>query len=731
MVQHAWENWVGVLARHPLLVFLADMCLTVTVIILFFLLIRPFMKKLPRIGMYVLWIALLFRIVCPVSVRGVYHMLPRQVEQVAADINDGRKVENVAQRLQVKRRSEIGGERNHFRLYRETDGASAGSGGTDRTQAEKETEGKTRQTGQNQTEKDFPITEEQTARLLVFVWLSGVLACFGIMVGSLGRTAWKYKDARHCFDNVYTHPLIDSSFVGGILSPRIYVSEQLSEADRGYILCHERVHVRRRDYLLKPAAFCIFALYWFHPLVWAAYILMMKDMEVSCDEMAVKNFSEEEKRRYSYLLLSMAGGGRGLLHQNPAFSSGIVKERIVSVMRGKKMTGMVTVLVTAAVVFCSCGVASEPESTPVPKLPVEQQAGAVYAERAIPYDASPNIQIEGYSAAQGGVMAITPDGTPMMIVELYDKSDEIKYKYAKVLYEGSAWSVKEEAWVEKWNEDTAGKNYMVEDCQYGEDGKLYMMCTEESMPHTKFWSDWEKYLEDYYNVGVHLFRIDEKENTVTEIPIPKERAEEEDGEEGLSKMAGFVGCDFSVFADGNLLILSYQGKINGIYSGVTGEKLADIDPEAGLGNRWADPVAGDGFFAFTSVDQQSGKMEVRVVGEDGKYMNAIPVDFKADMEEGGMGPAICAKENEIMMASGEGIFEAEPEDSAFTSIVNAEKDNLYYLPSEGYFVMDFIGKGEQDDYLLYLCNDEADAGADSSKAFKICHYAKNDAAVIQ
>lgn len=411
-----------------------------------------------------------------------------------------------------------------------------------------------------------------------------------------------------------------------------------------------------------------------------------------------------------------------------AFSSGIVKERIVSVMRGKKMTGMVTVLVTAAVALCSCGVASEPTATPVPKLPVEQQAGAVYAERAIPYDASPNIQIEGYSAAQSGVMALTPDGTPMMIVELYDKSDEIQYKYTKVLCESSVWSVKEEAWLEKWNEDTAGKNYMVEDCQYGEDGKLYMMCTEESIPHTKVWSDREKYMDDYYNVGVHLFRIDEEENTVEEIPIPQERYDEEAGEEDIRKMVGFVGCDFSVFADGNVLLLSYQERINGIYSGVTGEKLAEIEPAAGIENRWADAVAGDGFFAFTTVDQESEKMQVKVVGEDGKLINTIPTEASADLEEGGV---IFAKENAIMMASGEGIFEAEPEASSFTSVVNAEKDNLYYLPSEGYFVMDFIGKGEQDDYLLYLCNDEADAGADASKAFKICHYARNDATVIK
>lgn len=724
MVQHAWEEWVGVIAKHPLLVFIADSCVTVTVIIVFFMLVRPFMKKLPRIGMYVLWFVLLFRIVCPFTIRGVYSMLPERVEQAAAHINSSRKVENMAQRLQEKRRSEIGGEKNHFRLYHRTISESFEAGNPDLAQTAKEAGEQPRIMETNR----YFFTGEQAAQLLVFIWAFGVLVCLGIMIGSLARTAGKYKDAKHCFDNVYTHPLVDSPFVGGIFSPKIYVPERLSGEDRAYILCHERVHVRRRDYLLKPAAFCVFALYWFHPLVWAAYVLMMKDMEISCDEMAVKNFSEEEKRRYSYLLLSMASGKRVLLNQNPAFSSGIVKERIVSVMRGKKMTGMVTAVIVAAVVLCSCGVASEPESTSVPRLPVEKQDMAVYAERAIPYDASGNIQIEGYSAANGGIMALTPDGTPMMLVELYDKSDENKYKYTKVVFESSVWSVKEEAWLERWNEDTADKNYMVDDCQYGEDGKLYMMCTEESIPHTKFWSDREKYMDDYYNVGVHLFRIDEEENTITEIPIPQERYDEEAGEEDIRKMVGFVGCDFSVFADGNVLLLSYQERINGIYSGVTGEKLAEIEPAAGIENRWADAVAGDGFFAFTTIDQESEKMQVKVVGEDGKLINTIPTEASADLEEGGV---IFAKENTIMMASGKGIFEAEPGSSTFTSVVNEEKDNLYYLPSEGYFVMEFIGKGEQEDYLLYLCNNEADAEAEASQAFKICHYTRNDSMVIQ
>ena len=83
-----------------------------------------------------------------------------------------------------------------------------------------------------------------------------------------------------------------------------------------------------------------------------------------------------------------------------------------------------------------------------------------------------------------------------------------------------------------------------------------------------------------------------------------------------------------------------------------------------------------------------------------------------------------------MMASTEGIFEAEPASSSFTCVVNPEKDNLYYLPSEGYFVMDCIGKGEQEDYLLFLCNDEADA-AEASKVFKICRYARKDSLPVQ
>ena len=397
-------------------------------------------------------------------------------------------------------------------------------------------------------------------------------------------------------------------------------------------------------------------------------------------------------------------------------------------MRGKKLTGLVAVFFVGTMILCSCGVASEPEGTAVPQLPVEQDK-ALYAEQAVPYDVSENIQVEGYSTESGGITAVTPDGTPMMLVELYNKSDEIEYKYAKVLYKDSVWSVKEEAWLEQWNKETAEKNYMIEDCQYGEDGYLYVKCAEESMPHTKFWSDRDKYMDDYYTVGIHLFRINEDENTITEIPIPQERFEGE--EEDLKKMPGFVGCEFSVFADGNLLLVSYQGRINGIYSGVTGEKLADIDPEAGMENRLADVIAGDGFFAFTAVDQESGRMQVNVVGEDGKRINAIPTETIVDMEGGGAEPKISVKEDMIMMASGEGIFEAEPGSSSFTCVVDPEKDNLYYLSSEGYSVMDFIGKGEQEDYLLFLCNDEADAVAEASQVFKICRYARRDSLVIQ
>lgn len=150
-------------------------------------------------------------------------------------------------------------------------------------------------------------------RVLSLVWLAG-------MLGFLGYHAYSYLRMRHRIrrsDNSVRQVEpgiceIDGghlSFVMGLIHPVIYLSSGLDPESRKVVLCHERVHLQRRDYLFKPAARLICCVHWFNPLVWLAFYLMNMDCEMSCDEKVVKLLGEESKKIYSYTLLEEASGG--------------------------------------------------------------------------------------------------------------------------------------------------------------------------------------------------------------------------------------------------------------------------------------------------------------------------------------------------------------------------------------------------------------------------------------
>ena len=112
------DEVMGVLAEHVLLRHIVNSCVTVTIVILFLLLFRPLMKKLPRLGMYVLWFSVVLRILCPFSIRGIYSLFPEQLEQQIARTNHSLRVEQVARQREQARRENYGGTRNQYRLDR-------------------------------------------------------------------------------------------------------------------------------------------------------------------------------------------------------------------------------------------------------------------------------------------------------------------------------------------------------------------------------------------------------------------------------------------------------------------------------------------------------------------------------------------------------------------------------------------------------------------------------------
>ena len=208
----------------------------------------------------------------------------------------------------------------------------------------------------------------QTFRVLSIAWLLG-------MAGFMGYHAFSYLRMRNRIHRPdsgvrQVEPGICEidgghlSFVMGLIHPVIYLSSGLDPESRKVVLCHERVHLQRRDYLFKPAALVICCVHWFNPLVWLAFYLMNMDCEMSCDEKVVKLLGEESKKIYSYTLLEEASGGEwkryrgGSICALLSFGEDHVKNRIRHVLDYRKppfwmLVGAAAVLVILVVCLCS------------------------------------------------------------------------------------------------------------------------------------------------------------------------------------------------------------------------------------------------------------------------------------------------------------------------------------------------------------------------------------------
>ena len=196
--------------------------------------------------------------------------------------------------------------------------------------------------------------------VLGLVWLLGAAA---LVIGALAaylRVKGQVATAVKFAHNVYECGAFRSPFVLGFFRPKIYIPFGLEPRQREHVLCHESAHIQRRDYLIKPLGFLLLAIHWFNPLVWLAFHLMSRDMEMSCDEKVLSQLGEEARREYSLSLLSI-GSRRRFPAPNPlAFGETGVKERVVNVMKFRRAKRWVTVAAAVAVVAVTAACAANP-----------------------------------------------------------------------------------------------------------------------------------------------------------------------------------------------------------------------------------------------------------------------------------------------------------------------------------------------------------------------------------
>ena len=200
-----------------------------------------------------------------------------------------------------------------------------------------------------------PTSEDQISLLQFWsfvgsiVWISGLTILLGYAIFSFLRIRRKTEEGIRLYDNVYICDAVKSPFILGLIRPRIYLPSDTEETQLDYVLAHEYAHLKRKDHWWKPFGYVLLAVYWFNPLVWAAYILLCRDIELACDEKAVRDMNMDGRKAYSKALLDCSIKRRMIMACPLAFGEVGVKERVKTVLNYRKPAFW---LILAAVVTC-------------------------------------------------------------------------------------------------------------------------------------------------------------------------------------------------------------------------------------------------------------------------------------------------------------------------------------------------------------------------------------------
>lgn len=170
------------------------------------------------------------------------------------------------------------------------------------------------------------------------LWILGMVLMAGYALFSWLHVRKKVSASISVSKDVRLCDYIDSPFILGLFRPVIYLPSALSSEDAAYVMAHERSHLKRRDHWWKPLGFAILAVHWFNPLVWVAYVLLCRDIELACDEKVIRDLGEAEKKAYSGALLNCSIRRPNIAACPLAFGEVGVKQRIKSVLHYKKPT---------------------------------------------------------------------------------------------------------------------------------------------------------------------------------------------------------------------------------------------------------------------------------------------------------------------------------------------------------------------------------------------------------
>lgn len=258
------------------------------------------------------------------------------------------------------------------------------------------------------------------------LWLAGMAALLVHALVSAGKLKRKLATAILLRDNIYESEFVDSPFVFGVVKPNIYLPMHMDEGTAAYVIAHEHAHLARRDHWWKVLSYLVLALHWFNPLVWVAYILFCRDIELACDEKVVKGLDGAARADYSQALLSCAAPKRAVAACPLAFGEGNIKTRVKSALHYKKPAFWVAAAAVLAVVIVAVCFLTNPRS---------ERGSLVWAQKLNAADVA---SIELYVPAEGEARQYKKLDTEEMAqaVELINSSRGTYIEKPETVYAG-------------------------------------------------------------------------------------------------------------------------------------------------------------------------------------------------------------------------------------------------------------------------------------------------------
>lgn len=369
---------------------LVNLSISASWLILAVLVLRVVLKKAPKWVMPLLWGVVALRLVCLFSIESALSLIP--------------SAETIPSEIVTETREPVLYEQATLDIVTNPTLPSA----------EEVPVGVSRQ----QAQVDFNIYS--------VLWLAGMAALLVHALVSAGKLKRKLATAILLRDNIYESEFVDSPFVFGVVKPNIYLPMHMDEGTAAYVIAHERAHLARRDHWWKVLGYLVLALHWFNPLVWVAYILFCRDIELACDEKVVKGLDGAARADYSQALLSCAAPKRAVAACPLAFGEGNIKTRVKSALHYKKPAFWVAAAAVLAVVIVAVCFLTNPRS---------ERGSLVWAQKL---NAADVVSIELYVPAEGEARQYKKLDTEEMAqaVELINSSRGTYIEKPETVYAG-------------------------------------------------------------------------------------------------------------------------------------------------------------------------------------------------------------------------------------------------------------------------------------------------------